>query len=51
MIQPKQHMPRAILASRAYQQVNAANILAALSDYKNANFSDFDRMDEFTPEW
>ena len=35
----------------AAQEANAANVLAALLDYKNANFSDFDPMDEFTLEW
>lgn len=44
-------MPGAILESRAYQQVNATNVLAALLEYKNANFADFDPMDEFTLEW
>ena len=33
------------------QEAGAANVLAALLDYKNANFSDFDPMDEFTLEW
>ena len=35
----------------AAQEANAVNVLAALLEYKNANFSDFDPMDEFTLEW
>ena len=35
----------------AAQEANAASVLAALLDYKNANFADFDPMDEFTLEW
>ena len=35
----------------AAQEANATNVLAALLDYKNANFADFDPMDEFTLEW
>ena len=35
----------------AAQEANANNILAALLEYKNNNFSDFDPMDEFTLEW
>ena len=35
----------------AAQEASATNVLAALLDYKNANFSDFDPMDEFTLEW
>ena len=33
------------------QEANANNVLAALLEYKNNNFSDFDPMDEFTLEW
>ena len=33
------------------QEAHATNVLAALLDYKNANFSGFDPMDEFTLEW
>jgi hypothetical protein len=33
------------------QEANAVNVLAALLEYKNANFADFDPMDEFTLEW
>ena len=33
------------------QEASATNVLAALLDYKNAHFSDFDPMDEFTLEW
>ena len=35
----------------AAQETNATNVLAALLEYKNANFADFDPMDEFTLEW
>ena len=35
----------------AAQEANAVNVLAALMDYKNNNFADFDPMDEFTLEW
>ena len=35
----------------AAQEANAANVLAALLEYKNAHFADFDPMDEFTLEW
>ncbi len=35
----------------AAQEANATNVLAALLEYKNANFADFDPMDEFTLEW
>ena len=35
----------------ASQEANATNVLAALLEYKNANFADFDPMDEFTLEW
>ena len=35
----------------AAQEANAHNVLAALLEYKNNNFSDFDPMDEFTLEW
>ena len=35
----------------AAQEANAVNVLAALLEYKNTNFSDFDPMDEFTLEW
>ena len=35
----------------AAQEANANNVLAALLEYKNNNFSDFDPMDEFTLEW
>ncbi len=35
----------------AAQEANAVNVLAALLEYKNANFADFDPMDEFTLEW
>ena len=33
------------------QEANAVNVLAALLEYKNANFADFDPMEEFTLEW
>ena len=33
------------------QEANAVNVLALLLEYKNAHFSDFDPMDEFTLEW
>ena len=35
----------------AAQEANAVNVLAALLEYKNNNFADFDPMDEFTLEW
>ena len=35
----------------AAQEANATNVLAALLEYKNANFTDFDPMDKFTLEW
>ena len=35
----------------AAQEANANNVLAALLDYKNAHFADFDPMAEFTLEW
>ena len=35
----------------AAQEANATNVLAELLNYKNANFADFDPMDEFTLEW
>ena len=35
----------------AAQEANAVNVLAALLEYKNANFADFDPMAEFTLEW
>lgn len=35
----------------AAQETNTHNVLAALLEYKNNNFSDFDPMDEFTLEW
>ena len=35
----------------AAQEANAHNVLAALLEYKNNNFADFDPMDEFTLEW
>ena len=35
----------------AAQEANAHNVLAALLEYKNNTFSDFDPMDEFTLEW
>ena len=35
----------------AAQEANAVNVLAALLEYKNVNFADFDPMDEFTLEW
>ena len=35
----------------AAQEANATNVLAALMEYKNDNFADFDPMDEFTLEW
>ena len=35
----------------AAQEANAVNVLAALMEYKNAHFADFDPMDEFTLEW
>ena len=35
----------------AAQEANATNVLAALLEYKNAHFADFDPMDEFTLEW
>ena len=34
----------------AAQEANAANVLAALLEYKNASFADFDPMEEFTLE-
>ena len=33
------------------QEAGATGVLAALLDYKNAHFADFDPMDEFTLEW
>ena len=35
----------------AAQEANATNVLAALLDYKNAHFADFDPMTEFTLDW
>lgn len=35
----------------AAQEANANNVLAALLDYKNAHFADFDPMAEFTLDW
>ena len=35
----------------AAQEADAHNVLAALLDYKNAHFADFDPMAEFTLEW
>ena len=35
----------------AAQEANGNNVLAALMDYKNAHFADFDPMAEFTPDW
>ena len=35
----------------AAQEANAVNVLAALLEYKNAAFADFDPMEEFTLEW
>lgn len=35
----------------AAQEAGATNVLAALLEYKNAHFADFDPMDEFTLEW
>ena len=35
----------------AAQEANATNVFAALLEYKNASFADFDPMDEFTLEW
>ena len=35
----------------AAQETNAVNVLAALMEYKNNNFADFDPMNEFTLEW
>jgi hypothetical protein len=35
----------------AAQEADANNVLAALLDYKNARFADFDPMAEFTLEW
>ncbi len=35
----------------AAQEAGATNVLAALLEYKNARFADFDPMDEFTLEW
>jgi len=35
----------------AAQEANAVNVLAALLEYKNVNFADFDPMAEFTLEW
>ena len=35
----------------AAQEANAVNVLAALMEYKNANFADLDPMDEFVLEW
>ncbi len=35
----------------AAQEANANNVLAALLDYKNKHFADFDPMAEFTLEW
>ena len=32
----------------AAQEANAINVLAALMDYKNSHFSDYDPMEEFT---
>ena len=36
---------------QAAQEANATNVLAALLEYKNKTFPDFDPMDEFTLEW
>ena len=33
------------------QEAGAANVLAALLEYKNTRFADFDPMDDFTLEW
>ena len=33
------------------QEANATIVLAALLEYKNAHFADFDPMAEFTLEW
>ena len=35
----------------AAQEAKANSVLAALLDYKNAHFADFDPMAEFTLEW
>ena len=35
----------------AAQEASAVNVLAALLEYKNAHFADFDPMEEFTLEW
>ena len=35
----------------AAQEANATNVLAALLEYSNAHFADFDPMDEFILEW
>ncbi len=35
----------------AAQEAKAVNVLAALLEYKNAHFADFDPMAEFTLEW
>ena len=35
----------------AAQEANANNVLAALLEYKNTHFADFDPMAEFTLEW
>ena len=35
----------------AAQEANAVNVLAALLEYKNTHFADFDPMEEFTLEW
>lgn len=39
------------IATIEAQEANAVNVLSALLEYKNNNFSDFDPMDEFTLEW
>lgn len=35
---------------KAAQEANAVNVLAALMDYKNTHFAEFDPMDEFVLE-
>ena len=36
---------------RTAQEAGATNVLAALLEYQNTRFADFDPMDEFTLEW
>ena len=51
----EQFLPRFTLAQisefiKVAGESNATNVMALLLEYKNANFPDFDPMDEFTLE-